>query len=168
MTAAAALRTGFLRCSGFCALALTGRALYIFTEFDFFARAECRLFKGNADCLLKISALSRLIASSLLSAAEAAAERAAEHIEYIFKATEAACSAETAKARAPHAVRVYAGMAESVIFALFIGVRQNAVCFVDFLKFFFRFLVSGILVGMILHRHLSESFFDFILARSLL
>ena len=115
---------------------------------------------------MQILALARLIGSALAAeAARAAAERAAEHIENVLKAaTEAA---EAARAAA-HAVRIYARMTESVILTLFVGVRQNAVGFVDFFEFLFSFLVSGILIGVVFHSHLTKSLFNFLLTGALL
>ena len=74
----------------------------------------------------------------------------------LIAAAEAACAA--------HAVRIYACMTEPVVLTLFIGVRQNAVGFIDFLEFFFGFLVAGVLVGVILHGHLTKGLFDLLLA----
>ena len=105
---------------------------------------------------MQILALARLVCTSLAATAEAAAERTAEHIENIFKAAETTCTA--------HAVRIYACMTEPVVLTLFIGVRQNAVGFIDFLEFFFGFLVAGVLVGVILHGHLTKGLFDLLLA----
>ena len=118
---------------------------------------------------MQILALARLIGSALTAeAARAAAERAAEHIENVLKAAEAATEAAEAARAAAHAVRIYARMTESVILTLFVGVRQNAVGFVDFFEFLFSFLVSGILVGVVFHSHLTKSLFNFLLTGALL
>jgi len=52
-------------------------------------------------------------------------------------------------------------MTELVVALAFFGVAEHFVCFGCFLEFFFSFLISGILVGVVLDGLLSVRFFDF-------
>ena len=98
----------------------------------------------------------------------ATAEHLAENIGKIeaLRITESALAAETAKAT--ESARTCAlfkrGMAVLVVHGTFFLVRQGVVSFLDFFKFFFRFFVVRIAVGMVFHCQLAVGFFDFIVA----
>ena len=100
--------------------------------------------------------------------AEAAKTAAtAEHIEYITE-IEAAKTVESTGAASEAGIWIHSGMAEPIVFALFIRIRQNRIGFVHFFELLFCLFVVGIPVRMILHGHLTECLLDFIIRCALL
>ena len=88
----------------------------------------------------------------------------AEHLAENIGKIEALRAAETAKATesACTCALFKRGMTVLVVHGTFFLVRQGIVSFLDFFKFFFRFFVVGVAVGMVFHCQLAVGFFDFI------
>ena len=55
-------------------------------------------------------------------------------------------------------------MTELVVVAALVFITQHFIGFVDFFELFFRFLVPRVAVGVVFHRQLAESLFNFISA----
>ena len=90
---------------------------------------------------------------------------AAEHVENILETAKSAF--ETAESAAAVAgVGIHSRMAKAVVLVFLVRIGQDGVGLVDFLEFVFGFVVSGILVRMILHGHLSERRFDLVFRRA--
>ena len=144
---------------------MTDITFFVSRNVDAFFHAFGGFFKRNLYADLQVrAAVIRLTAAC----AAATAEHLAENIRKIeaLRATESALAAETAKAT--ESARTCAlfkrGMAVLVVHGTFFLVRQGVVSFLDFFKFFFRFFVVRVAVGMVFHCQLAVGFFDFIVA----
>ena len=132
---------------------------FVSRNVDAFFHAFSGFFKRNLYADLQVrAAVIRLTAAC----AAATAEHLAENIGKIeaLRATESAKATESARTCA----LFECGMAVLVVHGTFFLVRQGVVSFLDFFKFFFRFFIVRIAVGMVFHCQLAVGFFDFIVA----
>ena len=132
---------------------------FVSRNVDAFFHAFGGFFKRNLYADLQVrTAVIRLTAACAATTAEHLAENIGK-IEALratetAKATESACTCALFKR----------GMTVLVVHGTFFLVRQGIVSFLDFFKFFFRFFVVGVAVGMVFHCQLAVGFFDFIVA----
>ena len=166
LPATAAIRTGL----GAGALLRTGAAA-IRTgtdalDIDLLFAALGRLLKGENDRRSRVAAPPGGIGIRPTAAAEATAtaEEGGKNIPQISEIHTAAVSSAGAGAE----IRIHSGMAVLIVARFFLRVGQHLVGLVDLLEVGFRLFIPRIQVGVILFRHLSIGFFDFILRGALL
>ena len=120
LSASATSLTCLLRSPWRGSFTITSLTLYLLCNLDFLLAAEYCFKKINSHSLLDILTLLWTIPAST-SATTAKASKATEHVEDIFKTT-AEAAKPSARASAKASAWIYAGMTESVISALLLGV----------------------------------------------
>ena len=132
--------------TGSAAVAAAIGALLNLCEADILFTAESRFFKADGNSLSKIVAPLRTVSARAAATAEAA-KAAAEDITEDISEIEAAKAAEATAARA--VITLSRLRAVLIVTRFLFGIGKNGVSLVDFLEFFFRFLVARIHIGVI-------------------
>jgi hypothetical protein len=131
-----------------CAAAAATVATLFIGNFDLVFNTEGRFFKGDLNGVLQVVAAS---AAALLSPA---AENVPEYVaEYV---SERRPGSETAAVKASSSTQ--AGMAELIVLGAFLRIGEDFVRLGDLLEPFFRRMVFGILVGVVLAGQFAECF----------
>jgi hypothetical protein len=107
--------------------------------------AEGRLFKGDLHIVLEV------VAASAMAALPAAAEDVAKYVAENVAERRTRAETSAGKAAPPHP-----GMAELIVLRPFLRIGEDFVRLGDLLEPFFRRMVSGVLVGVVLNGQLAE------------
>src|SRR5690606_11869168 len=105
------------------------------------------------------SAAALATATALASSKEITEEIISENIS---KLAEDIFHIHALSAESTAAVAAYTGMAITVILCFLICIAQHFISFSGFFEFFFRGLISGVAVRMVLHRDLAVGLFDLV------
>jgi hypothetical protein len=136
--------------SRFCAAAAATIATLLIGDFDLVFNTEGRFFKGDLHGVLQVVAASA--ATPLSSATENVPEYVAEYV------SKRRTRAETPAVKATSSTQP--GMAELIVLGAFLGIGEDFVRLGDLLEPFFRRIVSGILVRVVLNGHFAECLLD--------
>ena len=148
LAVAFALRAGGRRASRRRAGAVTGLARFEPRNLDRRLDAFGRFFEGDLEVVAQVGPRCGA------AAAAAAAEQIAEPEHVAQAAEDVAEVGEDRRIEAGAGLRRHAGMAEAIVAAALVGVRENGVRLGRFLEFLFGGVVAGVAVRMVLQRQL--------------
>ena len=152
LTVAAASGAGLRLGAGLGAAAVADFALFMRRDADLLLATARGFFQRDFHVVAQVRAAID-VGAPAAAAGASAAEDVAEDICEIAEASEA-------RAAASASLRVHPGVAELVVRASLLAVRQNLVGFLDLFELLFRFLAVRVAIRVILHRQLAVSLFD--------